>query len=307
MNAGGRLALYALGLVVAIGGAGGIAKAVVPEGAVANWKKDSTMTEHIDTPNTASEGSAAIHAESLAGLSLSAQGYTLSPVSAPREVGEEGELSFRIEDAAGAPVLAFTPAHERALHIMIVRSDGTNFRHVHPTLEESSGTWSLPWEWTAAGSYRVFVDVTPTGAQARPMTLTRTVEVAGTVDPVASAPSRISEVAGFTLTLDGDLAATGSSELTVTVARAGVPVTALEPYLGAYGHLVALREGDLAFLHVHADGDAPAAGETSGPQISFTAHAPSDGRYLLYLDFQVAGEVHTAEFVLDAVAAQPGH
>ena len=28
-------------------------------------------------------------------------------------------------------------------------------------------------------------------------------------------------------------------------------MTDLQPYLGAYGHLVALRDGDLAYLHVH--------------------------------------------------------
>ena len=28
----------------------------------------------------------------------------------------------------------------------------------------------------------------------------------------------------------------------------------MEPYLGAKGHLVALREGDLAYLHIHPEG-----------------------------------------------------
>ncbi|NKX51639.1 hypothetical protein HER39_13910, partial [Arthrobacter deserti] len=48
--------------------------------------------------------------------------------------------------------------------------------------------------------------------------------------------------------------------LTVIVTRGGQPVKTLEPYLGAYGHLVALRAGDLAYLHVHPEGAAPAAG-----------------------------------------------
>ncbi len=85
----------------------------------------------------------------------------------------------------------------------------------------------------------------------------------------------------------------------MTISRAGEPVTELEPYLGAFGHLVALRDGDLAYLHVHPHGDEPQAGETSGPEIVFEATAPTQGRYLLYLNFQVDGEVHTAPLVID--------
>ena len=67
--------------------------------------------------------------------------------------------------------------------------------------------------------------------------------------------------------------------------RDGRPVK-LDKYLGAKGHLVALREGDLAFLHVHPD-------ERS---LRFEATFPSAGRYRLFLQFQVDGRVHTAAF-----------
>ena len=46
-------------------------------------------------------------------------------------------------------------------------------------------------------------------------------------------------------------------------------MTDLQPYLAAYGHLVALRQGDLAYLHVHPDGE-PGDGRTkAGPDIVF--------------------------------------
>ena len=38
-------------------------------------------------------------------------------------------------------------------------------------------------------------------------------------------------------------------------------------------------------------------GETAGPDIGFVAEPPTPGRYLLYLDFQVDGKVHTAPLV----------
>ena len=91
-----------------------------------------------------------------------------------------------------------------------------------------------------------------------------------------------------------------STQVTAKVSRDGEPVSTLQPYLGAYGHLVALREGDLAYLHVHPEGAEPQGDRTGGPAVSFAATAPTAGRYLLYLDFKVDDTVHTATFVVDA-------
>lgn len=303
MNAGARLALYGLGLVVVFGGAFGLARVIIPTSVVSEWTKGTEMENHDDghgasaTSAGASTNTAPVD---LKGLSLGLDGYALSPVEAPAGVGEISELSFQIHDAAGTPVTEYTTAHDKDLHLIVVRSDGSQFRHVHPVLDETTGTWSLPWEWAEAGTYRVFADFTLAGTDAPSLTLTRTVQVAGEFAPVVPQPTRIAQVDGFTVSLDGDLEAGSASDLTLTVTREGQPVTALEPYLGAFGHLVALRDGDLAYLHVHAEGEEPEAGETSGPEIAFAAEAPTAGRYLLYLDFQVDGQVHTAGFVLDA-------
>ncbi|WP_091032030.1 heavy metal-binding domain-containing protein [Microbacterium oxydans] len=303
MNAGARLALYGAGVVVAFGAAFGLAQAIIPPSVVSEWTKGTEMEEHGAHGAVATtEDAASAAADTLKGLSLSLEGYALSPVEAPAGADEPGELSFQIRDAHGTPVTEYTTAHDKDLHLIVVRSDGSQFRHVHPTLDEATGTWSLPWEWDAAGTYRVFADFTPAGADAPSLTLTHTVQVAGEFTPVTPEPTQVAEVDGFTVSLDGALEAGSASDLTFTLTKDGAPVTGLEPYLGAFGHLVALREGDLAYLHVHAAGDEPKAGETSGPEIAFAAEAPTAGRYLLYLDFQVDGTVHTAEFVLDAAA-----
>jgi hypothetical protein len=91
--------------------------------------------------------------------------------------------------------------------------------------------------------------------------------------------------------------------VTLTVRRNGRPVTDLEPYLGAYAHLVVLRAGDLGYLHVHPDGE-PGDGRTAaGPGIAFHAEVPSPGTYRLFLDFKHRGAVRTAEFTAVAGAA----
>ncbi len=66
---------------------------------------------------------------------------------------------------------------------------------------------------------------------------------------------------------------------------------------------MALRSGDLAYLHVHPNGE-PGDGKTEpGPGISFSATAPSTGTYRLFLDFKHEGKVRTAEFTVRAGGA----
>ena len=236
------------------------------------------------------------------GVSMSSRGYTLSPVSAPADLHSEGQLEFMILDGSGEPVRRYTKAHEQDLHLIVVRSDGAHFRHVHPVLDASTGVWSLPWAWTAAGSYRLYADFTPAASEAAQIVLSRTVDVAGSYEPERRTTAQTGDaVGGFDVTIDGTLTVGHAQPLTVSVHRDGVPVSTVQPYLGAFGHLVALREGDLAYLHVHPSGTAPEPGDTGGPTITFGAQAPTEGRYYLYLDFQVDNAVHTAEFVLEAV------
>ncbi|WP_285627506.1 heavy-metal-associated domain-containing protein [Kineosporia sp. NBRC 101677] len=245
----------------------------------------------------------------VAGLSLSQDGYTLGTISAPDRAGQAGSLSFTILDTEGSPLTAYETSHEKDLHLIVVRNDGTQFRHVHPALDPATGTWSIPWQWAQAGTYSVLTDFVP-AAQGAPskVTLRRTFDVAGPFTPQPPpAAIRTDHVDGFDVAITGDLAVGTSRTLTISVSRDNEPVSALEPYLGAYGHLVALREGDLAYLHVHAEGEAPGPKSTTGPDISFAAQAPTDGRYLLYLDFQVDGRVHTAQFVLDVPSGNGGH
>jgi len=323
MNAAGRLGVYGAALVVAFGGAFGLAGALVPDGAVEAWQGTGGRTADPEGHAAgagghdadAGDGPAAGHAghdpgsgaepdggaasAALPGLSQSAEGYQLSAVSAPAAPGEPGALSFRILGPDGEALTDYATSHEKDLHLIVVRSDGARFRHVHPELA-ADGTWSLPWQWEEAGSYRVYADFTPGADGASGLTLSRTVQVAGDLSPMVTEPSTVAEVDGYTVTLTGGLVAGEEGTLEFAVTRDGRPVTELEPYLGAYGHLVALREGDLAYLHVHPEGEAPQPGVTAGPEVAFVGEAPTAGRYLLYLDFQVAGQVRTAAFVVDA-------
>ena len=113
-------------------------------------------------------------------------------------------------------------------------------------------------------------------------------------------PSRVAEVDGYQVRLDGDLAVGAPAQVFVTVSREGAPVTDLEPLDGAFGHLVATRDGDLRPAHVHPDATPPAPTDRAGPGIAFTVEVPGGGAYRLVLDFRHAGAVHTAVFTLPA-------
>ena len=305
MNAAGRLGVYAAGLAVVFTGAFTAAGAAIPEETVAAWTQTAEGHE-VDQHNGGHKASAAPTATGAAGsmvpgVAVEQDGYLLQEVSAPGAVGQAGHLSFTITARDGAPVTEFETEHGKDLHLIVVRSDGTRYRHVHPVMDQG-GRWSLPWQWEAAGTYRIYADGMPAGA-GKSLTLTRMVDVAGAFEPAAPAPTTTDEVDGFRVSLNGNLSAGAASALTVSVARDGKPVTNLEPYLGAYGHLVALRSGDLAYLHVHPEGAEPVQGEVSGPEVQFAATAPTQGRYYLYFDFQVDGQVHSARFVLDTTGS----
>ncbi len=233
------------------------------------------------------------------GLQVSQAGYSLTPISAPGTATEPGKLSFRIIDAQGAPVTAYNTLHTKDLHLIVVRQDTQHFRHVHPVMD-SDGTWTIDWSWPTGGTYKVFADFQP-APTGQSHTLARTFDVAGIYQPEElPAPTTMDQTGDYAVHLSGTLRAGMGSELTFRVSRDGRPVRNLEPYLGAYGHLVVLRVGDLAYLHVHPDGEPGDGLTAAGPDVVFHAEAPSAGTYRLYFDFQVNGEVHTASFTLDA-------
>ena len=120
-----------------------------------------------------------------------------------------------------------------------------------------------------------------------PVTLATDLTVAGRYAPEElPSPSTTATSDGYEVELDES---DGDAGFTVT--RAGRPVDDIEPYLGARGHLVVLREGDLAYLHVHPEDEA-----TEGREISFGVEYPSAGHYRMFLQFKHEGRVHTAAF-----------
>jgi len=232
----------------------------------------------------------------LPGLTVTSGGYTLVPRSTDLAAGDATPFRFTITSPDGMPLTTYTPSHTKDLHLIVVRRDLAGFQHVHPT-RAAEGMWSATLRLDAAGVYRVFADFVPGGATT-PVVLGTDFSVTGDYRPQSlPAVSASTTVDGYEVALSGTPSASAETDLRFTVTRAGKPVKDLQPYLGAFGHLVSLRVGDLAYLHTHPAQEA-SAGMSGGPSVGFMTEFPSRGSYRLFLDFQVGGKVRTAAFTV---------
>lgn len=225
------------------------------------------------------------------GLSISAGGYTLKAEPTVFEVGREEVFEVRILDPTAREVRDLDEQHEQLMHLIVIRRDLIHYQHLHPSLDED-GSWSVPLALPEPGVYRAFVDFSISG---EPLTLGVDLMAPGDlrVEPLPRPTNAVRIEGGYEIVLQGEMPTAGAgSSLSFRIKRGGKEIEDLEPYLGALGHLVALREGDLAYLHVHPTGG-------TGAQIEFHSEFPSLGRYRLFLQFAHAGAVRTAAFTIE--------
>ncbi|MFD0362889.1 hypothetical protein ACFQZZ_15705 [Nocardia sp. GCM10030253] len=259
----------------------------------------ASLGEHSGHGEHGQHGAHAGHAAAgPGGLQITQDGYTLeldSTIALPGEI----DFRFRIVGPDGQVVTDYTSIHDKELHLIVAQRELTGFWHVHPE-RAADGTWSVRLNLPAAGAYRVFTDIAPR-ALGRTITLGADLAVAGDYAPLPTPEAaRTFVVDGYEVALEGDLVPGEGRLVTLTVRKDGEPVTDLQPYLAAFGHLVVLRAGDLAYVHVHPNGE-PGDGITpAGPEITFHTVVPGPGTYRLFLDFKHGDTVRTAAFTLTA-------
>ena len=261
-----------------------------PQGMAASADEAPAAGHAGDDANGADDGAGHGGGE-VRGLAVAADGLRLELATTTLPRGRAARLAFRIVDRDGRPVRAFDRTHERRMHVIVVRRDLHGFRHLHPRMA-ADGTWSTALRLDDAGAYRVFADFSHDGA---PRTLAADLHVDGPVRHRPLPATRARSDGGDAVALaHGPLTAGRDATLRFAIDRDGAPV-ALERYLGAAGHLVALREGDLAFLHVHPAGHD----DVGSDHVAFATAFPSPGRYRLFLQYQVAGRVETAAVTVE--------
>jgi hypothetical protein len=284
VNPVAKLAGFAAVLVLAFGGAAFAGSRIdVRPGTQSAEQPEAHGMGAADADREGGHGGDGAAPQAVRGLAVSEGGLTLKLTRNTATAGKRSNVAFRIVDRGGQTVRDFDVEHTKRMHVIVVRRDMAGFQHVHPT-QRADGSWSVPVTLRKPGSYRVFADFSVAG---KAYTVADDVTVDGTVrSQQLPAPVDGVNVDGMRVSMtEGASDAGGEAELGFEVTRDGEPV-AIEDYLGAKGHLVALRQGDLAFLHVHPDENA----------LKFMATFPTAGNYRLFLQFQTDGRVHTAAF-----------
>lgn len=298
MDALARLTTFAAGLAVIAAGAaalGSATHATPPHGTAMPHAPAGHGHGAMGTQEMAHDGGHGVTAMApiaagADGTHLSVGGLTLAPFADHMAAGHAMTWRFRILGRDGAAVRSFERDQTKLLHLIVVRSDLLAYQHLHPTLG-ADGTFAVRLRLGQPGRFRAIADFTTGSVR---YALGTTLTAAG---PARSAPlpaqSTTASAEGYRISLarPAALRARDEAPLTFAVTREGRPVTNLEPYLGAYGHLVALHAPDLAYSHVHPTGQDLAHG-----RITFHAELPAAGAYRLFVQFRAGGQVHTAAF-----------
>lgn len=232
------------------------------------------------------------------GLAASQSGFTLVPATTTIPANGANTFAFQITGPDGAPVTQFVPEQTKLLHFYLIRSDLTGFAHLHPTTA-ADGTWSITLPVMSPGSWRAYTQFTAhhPGDITVSLVLSTPLAVPGeaTTAPIAAASSSAT-VDGYTVTVSGQPTAGQEGPLGLDFSRNDVPVTDLQPYLDAYAHVTAIHAGNLAFAHLHPTN--PINANHGGPKLTLESAFPASGDWRLFIEFQTAGTVHTAEMVL---------
>jgi hypothetical protein len=237
--------------------------------------------------------------------------YRLRVTSLPRvlKAGKPTLLKFEIGDPkSGKPVEHFEIIHEKIFHLFLVSQDLEWFAHDHPQ-PGKPGTFLFPATLPKEGAYRLAADFYPAGGT--PQLLTRTIVTA------AAPASAIAEVPRLAADLSAKQGSNLRVELTMEPSQplAGQetllflklsPDDGIEPYLGAWGHMLAASDDLIDMIHDHplyVDGVEPPALTRAWPtQVQFNVLFPRERVYRVWFQFQRRGQVNTVAFTIPVKA-----
>ena len=208
----------------------------------------------------------------------------------PQETGNE---------AAPVPLAV---VHEKKIHLIIVRKDLSVFYHEHPEFT-TAGNYKVPFTFAKGGDYVLFQDYTPAGSGHQLGRQVVTVQGPRYAPVTFKADDMTWEQDGYaaTLTFDKPLTTGQLLGMKINLTKGGQPITDLDNYLGALGHVVVISEDTERYLHVHPN-DQP----DKGPSIGFNTNFEKPGLYRVFLQFNHAGTIHTGNFTINVKPTAAG-
>jgi hypothetical protein len=194
--------------------------------------------------------------------------------------GQPRVLTFHLQHKDGTRVTEYQKVHGARLHVIVIRPDLSDFSHVHPDVQKD-GSWKVPLD--EPGAWHLVFDSTPEN-QNTPIVVSANAddEVAVNKVPLPAADDDV-VVDGLHIVRSGLSFAVTNED--------GTPAQGLEPYLEQPAHLVAIRQGDLAYAHLH-----PMLNMTG--MFMFGDKLPQPGTYRMFLQFGHRGKVVTVPFTV---------
>jgi plastocyanin len=184
--------------------------------------------------------------------------------------------------------------HEKPVHLIVVSKDFEVFNHIHPSPVPGDGL-SVSHTFPKAGEYWIYADYTAPG---EPPSVARfSLTVGG---PAGKLPA---------IKPAGKLQIEANRDVTLSFP---MQYTDLQPWLGAWAHIMIISRDGQDFIHAHPLDAASTVHthEISGPSpsaIRTQTGVRTPGDYRLWLQYQRQGEIVTVPWDLKVVAgsAQP--
>jgi hypothetical protein len=214
--------------------------------------------------------------------------------------GKETNLKLIIREAKSKKIVKdFDVAHTKIFHLMFISKDFSWFIHEHPT-QQPDGSFTITQVFPFGGEFLVFADVAPRDAGSQ--VLGTRIKLKGNVPkPVPFAPTPPTAIVdGIRATLtpqESPMPIGKTTMLEIKLTIEGKPVTDLETYLGAFGHLMILHSDQKTFVHSHPAEDEKGIAESRRGNVLFAARFPKAGQYKAWAQFQREGVVITFPFV----------
>ena len=236
---------------------------------------------------------------------LSSKRIELS-ASEPRiEAGRPVRFQLEARDANGDPIRNFEYVHERPIHFLVASADLAEFDHIHPELA-AGDVYEVAHTFVHGGKYRIWADYSLPGEA--PLVDEFDVTVEGVRRPLQTlqvSSSLKQTVGALTVELAPARPLSAGDDIPITLNLSG-NIDRLEPYLGAWAHVIIVGENFGSFAHAHPMEPAASIAAVHshavwGPppnQIHIVTNFPSEGRYKVWVQLQQAGSVTTVPFVL---------
>jgi len=257
--------------------------------------------------------------ELVAGGPISLPDFPLQLATTPRVLkpGERTKFHFTVRHPlTGQPVKEFATVHDKLFHLFVVSRDMEEFAHIHPELQ-ADGSFVIEHTLPKAGHYTLYADFLALGGG--PQVVAIPIVTAGVDTDLVAAQATLKPDAPWVKTADGvriellnePAEFLGGEEIDLVFRfshpTTEAPITDLQRYLGAWGHLLILSEDMTEYVHAHPRDETQPdlnAGPSGGPEIIFDALLPKPGRYRAWLQFQRHDRLTTLAFTF--AAPRPG-